>query len=292
MSTPHFPGWYSDPDQPARERLWDGQAWTHHLRKAAGGSGGLSPRTIAIATVSGVIGLLLIVGLAAAGSDRDPTETALPAPTSSPSVQPTSAPTTPTPKLARAPAVKGLSLTKAKRKLRSAGLEAGDIDRRPSSKRKGTVLKQGVAKGKRLEPGSSVPLVVAAPLPQVPSVVGKSEASAVRKMKSAGFKVKKTTQTRTTGKDGVVLSQSRPGGTRAKPESVVRIVISNVQRSSDDSGSSNCTQGYSPCLPPAYDYDCEGGKGNGPEYTGRVRVRGPDPYELDDDGDGVGCDWS
>ena len=80
-----------------------------------------------------------------------------------------------------------------------------------------------------MEPGSSVALVVAAPYPRVPSVVGKSEASAIRKLKNAGFKVKKTTQTRTTGKDGVVLSQSRPGGTRAKPNSVVRIVISNVQ---------------------------------------------------------------
>jgi hypothetical protein len=42
-------------------------------------------------------------------------------------------------KLASVPAVKGTSLTKAKRKLRSVGLEVGDIDRRPSSKRKDTV---------------------------------------------------------------------------------------------------------------------------------------------------------
>ena len=56
-----------------------------------------------------------------------------------------------------------MARAKAKRKLRAAGLEVGDIDRRPSSKRKGTVLKQGVGKGTELEPGSSVPLVVAAP---------------------------------------------------------------------------------------------------------------------------------
>ena len=122
MSTPHSPGWYPDPDQSGRERLWDGQAWTHHLRKPAEGSGRLGPRTIALATGSGVLGLLLIVGLVASGTDRSPTDTVLPAPASSPSVQQTSARSTPPPKLARVPAVEGLGLAKAKRKLRAAGL--------------------------------------------------------------------------------------------------------------------------------------------------------------------------
>jgi hypothetical protein len=35
---------------------------------------------------------------------------------------------------------------------------------------------------------------------------------------------------------------------------------------------------------------CEGGAGNGPDYTGEVRVVGDDPYDLDRDGDGVGCE--
>jgi hypothetical protein len=44
------------------------------------------------------------------------------------------------------------------------------------------------------------------------------------------------------------------------------------------------------CLDPsASDYDCEGGSGNGPRYTGRVRVVGSDHFGLDRDGDGVGC---
>jgi hypothetical protein len=39
------------------------------------------------------------------------------------------------------------------------------------------------------------------------------------------------------------------------------------------------------------DYDCAGGSGNGPEYVpGPVRVVGPDDYELDADGNGVGCE--
>ena len=55
---------------------------------------------------------------------------------------------------------------------------------------------------------------------------------------------------------------------------------------------SNCTPGYSPCLPPSSDYDCAGGSGNGPSYTGRVSVDHSygDKYDLDRDGDGVGCD--
>ncbi len=40
----------------------------------------------------------------------------------------------------------------------------------------------------------------------------------------------------------------------------------------------------------ASDYDCAGGSGNGPYYTGRVRVVGADPFDLDRDGDGIGCD--
>jgi hypothetical protein len=55
--------------------------------------------------------------------------------------------------------------------------------------------------------------------------------------------------------------------------------------------SSNCTPGYSPCLPPASDYDCAGGSGDGPKYAhGPIRVAGSDPYKLDNDGDGVGCE--
>lgn len=45
------------------------------------------------------------------------------------------------------------------------------------------------------------------------------------------------------------------------------------------------------CLDPnASDYDCAGGSGNGPKYTGRVEVVGSDPFGLDADGDGVGCE--
>jgi hypothetical protein len=45
------------------------------------------------------------------------------------------------------------------------------------------------------------------------------------------------------------------------------------------------------CLDPnASDYDCLGGSGNGPKYTGKVRVVGPDVFRLDADHDGWGCE--
>jgi endonuclease YncB( thermonuclease family) len=56
-------------------------------------------------------------------------------------------------------------------------------------------------------------------------------------------------------------------------------------------GERRCTAGYSPCIPPGPDVDCRGGSGNGPRYVdGPVRVTGSDPYDLDSDGDGVGCE--
>lgn len=52
-----------------------------------------------------------------------------------------------------------------------------------------------------------------------------------------------------------------------------------------------CDPNYSGCVPIASDVDCEGGSGDGPAYVkGPVTVIGVDIYDLDRDGDGVGCD--
>lgn len=45
----------------------------------------------------------------------------------------------------------------------------------------------------------------------------------------------------------------------------------------------DCRSGYSPCLPIVTDLDC-------PDVVGPVEVSGDDPYRLDRDGDGIGCD--
>ena len=55
---------------------------------------------------------------------------------------------------------------------------------------------------------------------------------------------------------------------------------------------SGCDPSYQgACLnPAASDYDCVGGSGDGPYYTGPVRVVGPDHFRLDAKGDGHGCE--
>lgn len=57
----------------------------------------------------------------------------------------------------------------------------------------------------------------------------------------------------------------------------------------DDAG---CHPSYeAACLDPnSYDYDCDGGEGDGPDYTGYVEVVGEDVYDLDRDGDEIACE--
>jgi hypothetical protein len=87
-----------------------------------------------------------------------------------------------------------------------------------------------------------------------------------------------------------------PDWTFTTHRAVVRLVGGTSTSSGSGSGGSGsggagCTPGYSPCLPPASDYDCAGGGGNGPKYVyGTVSVTGSDPYGLDADHDGIGCD--
>jgi hypothetical protein len=57
--------------------------------------------------------------------------------------------------------------------------------------------------------------------------------------------------------------------------------------------SSACHKSYKgACLKTGIgDYDCGGGRGNGPDYVWKtVRVVGPDVFRLDADRDGLGCE--
>src|SRR5690348_9954492 len=66
----------------------------------------------------------------------------------------------------------------------------------------------------------------------------------------------------------------------------------DAQEATEAEETSECDPSYTgACLDPyASDYDCEGGSGDGPEYTGPVTVVGEDHYGLDADSDGTGCE--
>lgn len=218
-----------------------------------------------------------------ADTEADPVETPAPITESVPTA-------TPPPK-AVMPVVAGLSQADAEQALLAAGLALREVRAVPSAQPVGTVLRQAKEPGSSVAAGTAVVLVVASPYPSVPVVVGKPQEQAVAQLRTAGFKVTVTSETRTSGRDGIVLSQSPEGAELAKPGSTITVVVAKVVRPVANTPAQNCTPGYRPCLTPAPDYDCAGGSGNGPEYAyGPIYVTGSDPYDLDAEGDGVACE--
>ena len=186
------------------------------------------------------------------------------------------------------PDVVGKSVDDATAELEDAGFVVRVETMVTNLARKGTVMLTAPLPGSSVEVGDALTLTIARPLPKIPNVVGKTLANAKRALANAGFEVGKVTQQTSSKRKGTVISQSPSGGTPARPGRTVSLVTAKPA----PQPTSNCTPGYSPCL--VYhggaDYDCSGGTGDGPYYTGPVRVTGTDPYGLDADGDGYGCE--
>jgi len=190
------------------------------------------------------------------------------------------------------PDVDGKSVDDATAELEAAGLVVSVETKLTNQHRRGTVVSTAPFPGSSVEVGDTVTLTVAKPLPKVPKVVGKTIANAKRALANAGFEVGKVTRQTSSKRKGTVVSQSPSGGTPAHPGRSVSLVTAKPALSGGNGV--KCTPGYSPCLPlgPS-DYDCAGGSGNGPAYTepGAVyTVSGSDPYDLDSDNDGSGCE--
>lgn len=217
------------------------------------------------------LGLLMFLVLAVACDQGGGTTTTTPT---------TTTPTTTTPPVptVEVPTVIGSSLDRAEATLLAADLTLHSTSKY-SHEKTGTVLRQDPKRGV-VETGTQIEVVVAKAYPRIPSVTGKQRITAQRRLKKADYKVKVVQRRTTTQPDGKVLSQTPKGGSEALPGRVVTLIVAN----------NPCTPGYSPCIPLGPDVDCIGGSGDGPRYTGYHTVSGYDPYGLDSDNDGAGCE--
>jgi hypothetical protein len=139
------------------------------------------------------------------------------------------------------------------------------------------------------------------PKVEVPRLVGMKLASAKRRLATNGLKLR--VRYRPTGRfaAGTVISQSRRIGAGVAPSSAITLVIAKAlppppttqPPPPPTTPTRSCHPSYEgACLDPtASDYDCAGGSGNGPKYVqGTVKVHPPDPFDLDADADGLGCE--
>ena len=230
-----------------------------------------------------VVLILIAAGIGASETTQTEAEAGSPSPAMSATQPPVPSPV----ETALVPDVDGKSVDDATAELEAAGLDVSVQTKLTDQAQEGTVVFTAPMPGSSVEVGDTVTLTVAEPLPKVPKVVGKTIANAKRALKNAGFEVGRVTQ-RTSGKrKGTVISQSPGAGTSARPGRAVSLVTAKPAPSSGGT----CDPNYSGCLNPnALDYDCLGGTGDGPLFTGRVEVLGVDHYGLDNDGDGIGCE--
>lgn len=137
------------------------------------------------------------------------------------------------------------------------------------------------------------------PRVEVPGLVGMGLAGARRRLAARGLELRVRYRPTARFAAGTVISQSRRTGAGVAPSSAVTLVIARAlpppptTRPPATTPAPSCHPSYpGACLDPtASDYDCAGGSGNGPKYVqGPVTVRPPDPFDLDSDSDGIGCE--
>jgi resuscitation-promoting factor RpfB len=243
--------------------------------------------------VISIVALLVLAGAVGSSTEQATSSNSPPAPSRSPTSvrtniagQGAGSPS----KQATVPQLIGLSFKDARSKLERVGLIT-TIDRKYSHERPGTVVTASAKAGRKASVGTNVVITIAQSYPTVPYVAGLPTATAISKLKAAGYAVALTKQESSQRIGTVISSNPSAGSDRLPGQKVVITVAKAPPAPSAEPSSGSCTPGYSPCLLPASDYDCAGGSGDGPQYVyGTVRVTGSDPYGLDSDNDGYGCE--
>ena len=160
-----------------------------------------------------------------------------------------------------------------------------------------------VAPAATTAPTATTAAPTTSPKVEVPRLVGMKLASARQRLATNGLKLRVRYRPTARFAAGTVISQSRRVGAGVAPSSAITLVIAKAlppppttqPRPPPTTSARNCHPSYEgACLDTtASDYDCAGGSGNGPKYVqGPVKVRPPDPFDLDADADGLGCEPS
>jgi resuscitation-promoting factor RpfB len=243
------------------------------------------------------VALILVVGLlnALAGptdaeTSTGPSTTESPNATISPEPSPLPDPVTLKTKV---PDVVGLQLKTARARVLGHDLDVS-VEKRFSHEAAGAVLRQSLRAGDRVEEGTTISLFVAKAFPRVPTLNGLSQGNAKKRLTNAGYDVVVRLQETSSVSAGTVISSTPAAGVEVRPGAKITLVVAKAPPAPPPPApsGSNCHPSYSgACLDPnASDYDCAGGTGDGPKYTGYVTVVGPDVFGLDSDGDGAGCE--
>jgi hypothetical protein len=236
----------------------------------------------AVRKLLSVLMLSVVVGAGACTDSSDSMDsfnTSGPPSPSSPTASP-EAELTKVKDLTTVPNVVGLDVSVARQRASASGFRLDPTW--PSGK----VSQQYPPAGEQWEEGTIMRVEVAPPKPRVPDVTGERLASARRELERKGFGVYVRKQDLMDAPAGTVIAQRPHAGAVIRAGGLVTLIVVKgpAPPFTDES------------LPPASDYDCEGGAGDepnsdGPHFVrGRISIVGADQYGLDEDGDGVGCE--
>jgi serine/threonine-protein kinase len=131
------------------------------------------------------------------------------------------------PKLAKVPVLVGYPVATAEQQIRAAGL-APNVEEVPDAAPAGQVIRQKPSAGSRVDPGSSVTIVVSEgeETAKVPNVIGKLRPDAVTALREAGLDpTVSEQQTDVPSKVGKVTDQFPPPGAEVEPGASVTIVV-------------------------------------------------------------------
>jgi eukaryotic-like serine/threonine-protein kinase len=144
------------------------------------------------------------------------------------------------PKLIKVPVLVGSQREEAVQRIRSRGLEAG-ISEEESSEPKGRVVQQSPDAGSKVEPGSTVAIVVSSgeeeETAKVPNVIGKERREAVEAIRAAGLTPSvEEEETEVSSQVGRVVDQFPTPGSEQEPGATVTITVGRQAVENEEEG--------------------------------------------------------